>query len=100
MTLALEIIHLRCSAPSVNEAETVISELLPALFNAEVRLYRSAIVSNDLSIHLVHRSNSPERAAPSEAVVEVTKALEGLGRVHHTTWIQADLHFQNEGSTS
>jgi hypothetical protein len=56
-----------------------------------ITLYHNAFVDNDLCIHLQWDVKGHE-AARSDLGIELARALEELGRVHHTIWIQTAIH--------
>ena len=51
-----------------------------------VTLYRNAFVETDLAIHIQWEIDEAE-PSKSDQGIELTAALEGFGRIHHTIWV-------------
>jgi len=56
-----------------------------------VTLYRNAFVEDDICIHLQWEAEGNE-PVKSDLGIKLAAALEEMGRVHHTLWIQKAIH--------
>ena len=81
----IEIIQLRCTAGDGRElARELVAHLEGG--SSRTRVYRSAEVVGDLSVHLHHESPAPPDPGIGEQLVS---ELEAFGLVDRTLWVEA-----------
>lgn len=97
MTQLLELIRLRCFAPSKQEAEAQLRMLLPALSDSNARLFQSTEAPSDLSVHLTSPLTRPRAASASTVALRIAEALREFGQVQHTTWVEIPTESAEQG---
>jgi hypothetical protein len=81
----IEIIQLRCTA---GDGRELASELVAHLegSSTSIRVYRSAEVAGDLSVHMHHESSSPPDSGVGE---QLASELQAFGLTDRTLWVEA-----------
>ena len=83
----LEIIHVRCSATTASSAAESLHEFLGSLEGTQVRCFHNSVTPEDLSLHLLGRSQDSIPKSGSPLGLRLAASLREFGQVSHSLWI-------------
>ena len=96
----VEVIHLRIAERETERIVHIVQQLVGEAVKEdsclEVKMYKRALVDNDLSILLYHDTRQMERSGSSLGV-RITSALKEYGMVHHRTWFEVNVSYALNG---
>ena len=89
----LEVIHVRVAEPELDRLLPIFTQLIDEIREKEscrkVRLFRRALLKNDVCLHLYHDSENAHDAGSSVGL-HLAVALKPFGMVNHTVWMASN----------